>query len=101
MGASTIISIFMFLKELVFGKKNSNSNKSLSSKTKNWIIFVILISSLSINYFLGNKIVRITVAYIALDKETKKLKEELKNTKQCHATNEAIEKLFSNCKTIY
>lgn len=98
MGPSTAISILMFLKELIFGKNNSNNNKTFSSKARNWIIFVILITSLSVNYFLGNKVVRLTIAYIALDKEKKKLQEEIKATEKCHIANDAIEKLFLNCK---
>lgn len=98
MGPSTLISVLMFIKELIFGKNNSNNNKTFSSKVRNWVIFLILATSLGANYFLGNKVVRLTIAYINLDKEKKKLQEKIKANVQCHIANDAIEKLFLKCR---
>ena len=99
MDTSTAISIFMFLKELIFGKNNSShDNKPFSSRARNWIIFIILLSSLSANYFLANKVFRLTVAYIALDKEKKKLVEQVKTTERCNIANDALQKLILTCK---
>lgn len=98
MGLSTIISIIMFFKELIFGKKSIHENKSFTAKAKSWFVFIILIVSLGMNYFLGNKIYRLTFAYISLDKEKKNLQLLLKENEKCHIANDAFEKLMQTCR---
>jgi hypothetical protein len=97
MNFGSFISIFSFLKELVFGRNANNRRSSIPSRFRKWLVLILLIVSLSLNYFTVTKIFRLTSGYIALDKEKRKLAEEVKKNDQCFIALETVRDLLKSC----
>ena len=94
----TFISIFSFLKELVFGN-NKNQKNSIPSKLRKWIILLILIASLFINYQAITRLIVVTQKYIVLQKENKVYKEKLNAAQQCEASLNILKTWLKQCIT--
>ena len=90
------MSIFSFLKELVFGKNSQNKNSTISSNLRKWIILILIVASLTLNYFTITKIFKLTTAYIAISQEKKKVMDELKKKENCELTLETLQDLLNN-----
>jgi len=95
MNFSMFMSIFYFIKELIF---NKNTRSSVPIKIRRWLILILIVVSLTLNYFTITKVVKLTTAYIALDKEKKKLIEELNKRKQCEVSMKTFKELLDSCK---
>lgn len=94
MNIGFIMSVFSFLKELVFGSSNKNQKTGISSKFRKWLILILIISSLALNYFTITKIVKLTSAYIVLDKDRRRVVEELKKKESCELTLDTLQDLL-------
>lgn len=94
MNIGFIMSVFYFLKELVFGKTNQNKKSSISSNIRKWIILILIVASLTLNYFTVTKIFKLTSAYIVMSQEKKKLLEELRKKENCELTLETLKDLL-------
>lgn len=73
---SLLSSVVPFIKELVFGKPAEAANDPPSTKAKKWLIFLIVMGSLSLNYFIGNRLYHVSVYQLKLMEQVKMLKTE-------------------------
>lgn len=94
MNIGIFMSVFSFLKELVFGRNNRNRRSSISSNLRKWIILILIVSSLLLNYFTVTKIFKLTSAYIAISQEKKKIVEELAKRERCELTLQTLQDLI-------
>lgn len=94
MNIGFFMSVFSFLKELVFGKTDRNKKTIIPYKFRKWLILILILASLGLNYFTVTKIVRLTTAYIALDKDRRRIAEELKAKERCELTLSTLQELL-------
>jgi hypothetical protein len=94
MNISIFMSVFSFLKELVFGKNSQNKKSGISSNIRKWIILILIVASLTLNYFTVTKIFKLTSAYIAISQEKKKVTDQLKKKENCELTLETLQDLL-------
>lgn len=97
MPLGTLVSIFSFLKELVFGKTTKNQKVILSSKIRKWIVLIILIVSLFLNYQSITKLFTVTQKYIVVQKENKHYREQLEKAQQCEKSLEIVRSWLTRC----
>lgn len=98
MNIGIIMSVFSFLKEMVFGKNSQNKKSAISSNIRKWIILILIVASLTLNYFTVTKIFKLTSAYIAISQEKKKIMDELKKKENCELTLETLQELLDRQK---
>lgn len=94
MNIGILMSIFSFLKELVFGRNSQNKKSNISSNIRKWIILILIVASLTLNYFTVTKIFKLTSAYIAISQEKKKVLDELKKKETCELTLHTLQELL-------
>lgn len=94
MNFGLFMSVFSFLKELVFGHTSGNQKTPISSRFRKWLILILIVASLSLNYFTVTKVFKLTSAYIALDKEKKRIQYELKRIENCDLTLKTLQDLL-------
>ena len=90
--------MFFFLKEMVFGKNSQNKKSAISSNIRKWIILILIVASLTLNYFTVTKIFKLTSAYIVVSQEKRKILEELKKKENCELTLETLQDLLDKQK---
>lgn len=73
---SILSSVVPFIRELIFGKPAEAANDPPSTKAKKWLVFLIVMGSLSLNYFLGNRLYHVSVYQLKLVEQAKVLKAE-------------------------
>lgn len=74
-----------FFKEMIFGKKGESINDTLTTKTKKWLLLIIVISSLLFNYVLGKRVYVLSIHDLTIQKQLvvlKDIKAELETEKQ-------------------
>lgn len=98
MNIGIFMSVFSFLKELVFGKNSQNKKSTISSNIRKWIILILIVASLTLNYFTVTKIFKLTTAYIAISQEKRKVLEELKKRENCELTIDTLQNLLDKQK---
>ncbi len=98
MNIGIFMSVFSFLKEMVFGKNSQNKKSAISSNIRKWIILILIVASLTLNYFTVTKIFKLTSAYIAISQEKKKIMDELKKKENCELTLETLQELLDRQK---
>lgn len=98
MNIGIFMSVFSFLKEMVFGKNSQNKKSAISSNIRKWIILILIVASLTLNYFTVTKIFKLTSAYIAISQEKKKIMDELKKKENCELTLETLQELLDKQK---
>lgn len=70
---SLISSVVPFIKELIFGKPADAENDPLSTKAKKWLVFLIVLASLGLNYLLGSRLYHVSVYQLKLIERVKVL----------------------------
>lgn len=53
-----LMSLFIFLKEIIFGKEPERRKVSFATKVKNWFMLIVLFLSLGLNYLSVPKLVQ-------------------------------------------
>lgn len=80
-----LLTLLPFFKEVIFGKKEEHVNDSLTTKTKKWIFLVIVVVSLSSNYFMGKRLYAVSLHHVKTLKQLEAVKAteaELAKTKE-------------------
>lgn len=98
MGIQTVISLFMFLFELVVGKKHRRSKIPFSEKVKKYIILGIIILSFIFNYYLYNRLAALSKQYIKINALRKTLEYTTEKYKRCSINNKVVRELLESCE---